>query len=147
MTNTQLKHIGYISTSKKEMSDEELVSLLEQARQTNNNHDITGMLIYSEKSFFQVIEGPSDNIKKIYSIIQKDDRHKNLLILFDEPIYERSFPEWTMGFKRLSDEANKKIPGMNYFLDGKEPLSHYMNKNSESAEMLKAIFAYFLRED
>ncbi|MBB5395467.1 BLUF domain-containing protein [Mucilaginibacter sp. AK015] len=93
-----MKNIVYISTAVKLMEDEQLVNLLNSARNMNLKHQVTGVLLYSEGTFIQVLEGNSSDVDHILSKIETDSRHKNLITLVDEPITERNFPEWSMGF-------------------------------------------------
>ncbi len=50
-------HLCYVSTAKYLMTQEELLKLLNVARQSNSKLGITGMLLYKDMSFLQVIEG------------------------------------------------------------------------------------------
>ena len=142
-----LVHIGYVSKAVDAATEEQLKSILTVAHKNNSAFNITGMLVYSERSFFQVIEGPQHNIKKLLTIIENDPRHKNILVLFDEEITQRNFSNWSMSFHHVDIDEAKNIPGMNYFLQERESLSDYLTNDGESAEMLKTVFNYFLRKD
>ncbi|OYV16473.1 MAG: hypothetical protein CG438_1611, partial [Methylococcaceae bacterium NSP1-1] len=47
----------YASTALKDWTPEELLELLKVCRDNNAAKDITGMLVYSDRTFFQVLEG------------------------------------------------------------------------------------------
>jgi hypothetical protein len=51
-----LTSIVYSSSAVKPFSEEELVALLQQSRQNNERLAITGMLLYKDLGFMQVIE-------------------------------------------------------------------------------------------
>ena len=106
-----LVHIGYVSKAVDAATEEQLKSILTVAHKNNSAFNITGMLVYSERSFFQVIEGPQHNIKKLLTIIENDHRHKNILVLFDEEITQRNFSNWSMSFHHVDIDEAKNIPG------------------------------------
>jgi hypothetical protein len=71
--------------------------------------EITGALIFENNQFGQVIEGPEDVIDALWEKIQKDDRHKNILLIERKSISARNFEKWTMVFQG-SEEVAKKLP-------------------------------------
>jgi hypothetical protein len=138
-------HLGYMSKAVNLMSDAQLDRLLEKARFRNKQNSITGMLLYSDGSFLQVIEGPSSKIIDTFALIKKDQQHHNIKVLFEEPIQERNFEEWTMSFRRLSSDELVKAPGINHFLQGNESLHDYLSMHTNSGKMLKNILLFFKR--
>ena len=110
-----LIHCIYSSAATDEFSPEELEDLLEKARAFNALHDLTGMLLYTEGSFFQVLEGPEDVVTALYARIEKDKRHEKVTKIIVEPIPKRAFAEWTMGFSNVSREELAEIEGTNDF--------------------------------
>ena len=58
------KRIHYISSFAGQMSDNEIEVLASQAAKKNAEHDITGVLMAKGGVFFQIIEGPEENIRK-----------------------------------------------------------------------------------
>ena len=107
----------YASTALKDWSPEELLTLLKTCRKNNSEQDITGILLYSNRTFFQVLEGNEETISKIYATIEKDPRHKNVTIIEKEQIAERSFPYWSMGFEKIDSKNLHKMPGFNNFFE------------------------------
>ncbi len=72
-------------------------SILAQSRQFNPPRGITGILCYGGGIFLQAIEGGRDAVSELYGHIQKDARHKDVVLLHYEEISERRFGGWTMG--------------------------------------------------
>ena len=72
-------------------------SILSQSRQFNPTCGITGILCYGGGIFLQAIEGGRNAVSDLYGHIQKDARHKDVLLLHYEEITERQFGGWTMG--------------------------------------------------
>ena len=82
------------------MSPEALAELLRKARAYNQDHRLTGLLLYADatKEFVQVLEGPRDEVEKIYAHIARDARHKHAFVLHEGLADYRMFPDWRMGF-------------------------------------------------
>jgi hypothetical protein len=72
-------------------------AILAQSRQHNPGCGITGILCYGGGIFLQAIEGGRMAVSELYSHIQKDPRHKDVVLLDYEEISERRFGGWTMG--------------------------------------------------
>jgi hypothetical protein len=72
-------------------------AILAQSRQHNPGSGITGILCYGGGIFLQAIEGGRMAISALYNHIQKDPRHKDVVLLDYEEISERRFGGWTMG--------------------------------------------------
>jgi hypothetical protein len=89
-----------------------LVKLLTVSRDRNAEADVTGMLVYAERSFMQMIEGPEDAITDTYDRIVADDRHEAVRLLLRTRIDQRLFPDWTMGFYQPEAAAlEENLPG------------------------------------
>jgi Sensors of blue-light using FAD len=110
----------YVSSAKQLFSEEDLKALLKQSRDKNSQHGLTGMLLYKDGNFMQVLEGPEDALAGTYAAIQGDPRHYGILELTRRQIQEREFAAWSMGFKNLKDVNLEQTPGYNTFLN--EPL-------------------------
>ena len=72
-------------------------AILETARRHNHEHGVTGILVYGGGIFMQAIEGGRQVISDLYGTIERDPRHKDLVLLHYEEILERRFGSWTMG--------------------------------------------------
>ena len=72
---------------------------------TNNQRDgITGALLFNAGCFAQVLEGPLSAVEAAFERIQQDDRHGEVSLLALDPVADRSFPDWAMGFVGASLE-------------------------------------------
>ena len=77
-------------------------NILAQSRQYNPTCGITGILCYGGGIFLQAIEGGRMPVSELYGHIQKDVRHKDVVLLHYEEITERRFGGWTMGQVNMS---------------------------------------------
>lgn len=80
----------------------EIESILAQSRQGNPGLGITGILCYGGGIFLQAIEGGRNAVSELYAHIQRDARHKDVVLLHYEEISERRFGGWTMGRVNMS---------------------------------------------
>ncbi len=111
-----LIHIIYCSVSAEhEFSAAELEQLLQVCRRDNSKAGVTGMLLYQEPWFFQILEGEPGTVEKLYQKIALDRRHTRLMKIVQEPIDARDFGEWSMGRADVSLSDLKRIPGLNDF--------------------------------
>lgn len=83
-------------------SPEAIESILTQSRQHNPVTGITGILCYGGGIFLQAIEGGRQQVSDLFGHIQRDPRHKDVVLLHFEEIFERRFGGWTMGQVNLS---------------------------------------------
>lgn len=77
-------------------------AILTQSRQSNPSCGITGILCYGGGIFLQAIEGGRMAVSDLYGHIQKDVRHKDVVLLHYQEISERRFGGWTMGQVNMS---------------------------------------------
>lgn len=121
-----MRRIIYISSATKYLSSEEVESLMLKNREKNSINGITGVLLYADGDFFQVIEGPTIKLNKLFQNIQKDSRHRGILTMDNIEIKEKHFPNWSMGFYTSTYEKLSKIN--NYQTINKQCLSHFDDK-------------------
>ena len=133
-----LSHLIYASTAVSQMGQPELRSILDSARIANAQLDVTGILLHSEGSFFQVLEGGAEVIDSLYAKIERDKRHKNTVLIVREPIASRSFADWSMGFASVTSKDVAGIIGANDFFQTK---SCFHQLNTSRAKKLLAGFA------
>jgi hypothetical protein len=110
-----LIHCIYSSAATHDFGHAELEVLLNKARNFNALNGLTGMLLYSEGSFFQVLEGDEAVVDALYEKIEADGRHEQVTKIVREPIHKRAFAAWTMGFSNVSREDLARMDGCNDF--------------------------------
>lgn len=107
----------YMSAAIEAFDADALTALLAEARRANARAGLSGMLLYAGGSFFQVLEGPASAVDALFARIQTDPRHDSIVRLVREPIKERAFEDWTMGFYAVSEDEIPSVPGLNDFLN------------------------------
>lgn len=127
----------YASSATTPFGEAELTDLLKRARVHNASVGVTGLLLFDQGTFLQVLEGPEDAVRTLYDKIALDRRHDKVLLLFDGPIEERVFDEWKMGFVDVAARGLRDLPGFtdffnpNYYLEAKQPDGSLARKTLE----------------
>ena len=110
-------HIIYVSRAIHSMTEEELRFLLHQSRKRNKRQNITGLLLYVGNNFIQLLEGERRDVEDVYDSILKDNRNSGNIILLNEPIQERDFPNWSMGFQPIDKSVKNWPDSLSDFLE------------------------------
>ncbi|MDP3777834.1 MAG: blue light sensor protein [Methylotenera sp.] len=117
----QLILLAYTSVAAHHMTHDELLSLLNSARTCNQRQGITGMLLYMDDCFFQVLEGEEQLVDALYEKICLDERNHHVVKLIREHIAERSFTEWTMSYEHVTRQEMASFTGLTDYLDQNHP--------------------------
>lgn len=107
----------YVSSASTLFAKEQLMALLQRARERNEAAQLTGVLLYKDGNFMQALEGEQENVKRIFRRICADDRHKGVIVLLAGSVEKRSFPDWSMGFRDLRSLELSELPGFNDFMN------------------------------
>jgi hypothetical protein len=110
-----LIHCIYSSAAVPGFEERDLPGILDVSRWNNQRLGVTGMLLYVQGSFFQVLEGPAASVDPLYESITRDARHTRVTCIIREAIARRTFPDWTMGYATMSGAAVRSIVGGNDF--------------------------------
>jgi hypothetical protein len=133
-----LAHCIYSSIATPLFRDDDVEELLARARTANAEADITGMLLYVDRGFFQVLEGHPLRIESIFAKIGADPRHERVTQIIYEPIARRTFAQWTMGYPNLENRELRAIIGSNDFFSARSCLD---GLETGRAKKLLAAFA------
>ena len=102
-----MKRIIYISKLTSPLSNKEIESIGNISSQNNKQINITGMLVFFEKMFFQIIEGEDKEVDRLFEKIGNDPRHCDILRLkTEDEINERLFPNWYMKTINLDNNVD-----------------------------------------
>ena len=105
LINEDLFHLAYISFSTQlfDIDDEKtgIKAILEKSRANNSKRGITGMLLYRDGVFLQILEGPYDEIMNTFGRIACDGRHEGCKILVRQKTDKRLFENWSMAYREF----------------------------------------------
>ncbi|WP_255252679.1 BLUF domain-containing protein [Curtobacterium sp. 'Ferrero'] len=127
-----LQSLVYMSSATTPFEDADLDAVLAHARQRNTADGLTGLLVARGGRFMQLLEGPYDAVMSTYRRILEDDRHDSVVLLAEESIHTRRFPEWTMAYDR-GDQGTEPPAGFSDFL----PEGDRSADTSRSRELLR----------
>ena len=113
-----MKRINYISSFVQDMSDDEIEELARQAAKKNAENDITGVLMAKGGVFFQIIEGPEENIDRLFTTILKDTRHEKVITLgIQIGDIQRLFLGWNMKAINLDTTLSERLQPVRAIID------------------------------
>ena len=124
----------YTSYATVPFSTTDLDALLEVSRRNNLRDEITGMLVFHDGNFLQVLEGDEEVVKSAFSRIEADNRHSGIIELDESVVAQRDFTGWSMGFKRMSSSDSPE--GFIEFFSRSFDANTIVTRSSEAMEIL-----------
>ena len=88
-----LHRLIYLSSAVGVLRADELDRILLRSKASNSGAGITGLLLFHEGSFLQMIEGPAAGVTSLMQKIRRDRRHSGIIMLQSGPCAERIFPD------------------------------------------------------
>ena len=95
-------NLVYKSTANTNLSQPQILDMLERYRESNKKNNITGSLLYYRGMFIQYIEGNRANVLNLFEKIKQDNLHSRVILLSTSDIYTREFDAWDMGYMNLT---------------------------------------------
>lgn len=126
----------YVSSAIRPFTQPQLLQLLAQSRADNEQRDITGMLLYKNGNFMQVLEGEESAVRRVHKKISTDMRHRGLLVLLQRHQQGRDFGTWSMGFRDLSSAESLSLPGYSEFMNLDLMDAHFFSDPSNAQKLL-----------
>lgn len=96
-----LKSVVYTSLATLPVKRHVLQDILSASTRNNRKLALTGLLLFFDGTFVQVLEGPAENVDMMVGRIRRDRRIKDMIIFMENEIEEREFSQWEMGFKYI----------------------------------------------
>ena len=94
----------YSSEAKPDLSTADLEEMLAESRIRNRAHGITGVLVFVDGAFLQILEGEKDDVLALMGRIERDPRHRGIKVFHEEDIDARAFASWSMAYLTPSAE-------------------------------------------
>lgn len=132
----QVFFLTYVSTATRSLSKADLDELLAQCRKNNSELGITGMLLYKDGNFMQVLEGEEGTVRSLYAKIGDDPRHKGEILLQQGTVEERQFAGWSMGYRDLGSSETRSDPDYSEFLNTPLTGQEFTSKPSRAQKLL-----------
>jgi len=105
-------YLIYTSIAREGIQMQDLREILDKARECNQRNGITGLLLFKNNRFMQLIEGDEAHVQELMEKIRSDHRHSNILVLQSDQAESRQFSDWSMAFRspNLSDGISLSHP-------------------------------------
>lgn len=136
-----LSQLIYVSNRKPTCTQAEIDKILISCEKNNPPLNITGVLLYSDAKFIQLVEGEAKVILDLYDKIKKDARHTNTVMISYGPIKEKSFPSWHMGTKNISN--NEVDYQTNITKDDKTMFNNMLSGKAEDGQKVLSVLKKF----
>lgn len=133
-----LIQLVYMSAATRPFDTIDLSVLLGKAREKNERLGVSGMLVFHDNSFLQVLEGSQHSVEQLYQRITQDDRHAQCELLLRTFIDKRSFGDWTMGFVNTKLFGSQALPGFNDFFGKRFSPAAFASNPSTARKLLLA---------
>ena len=119
----------------------DMEDILTKARVRNESLDITGVLIYVDGLFIQVLEGKKDRVLELIRSIESDPRHSLFKLFYQAETDSRIFDDWRMAYVDVTREQMANW----YGLDGATAMEKIMEdvqcEPSKTPQYIKKILA------
>lgn len=106
----------YVSQAVRSLGDGDIAAVLDESRSYNAAREITGVLLFApgrdgyRGSFMQLLEGEEAEVEALRRRIFADRRHHTQIVIDRAPITGRSFADWSMAFREVSEETLRHHP-------------------------------------
>jgi hypothetical protein len=94
----------YSSEAAPGLATVELVGMLAESRIRNQKHGISGVLVFVDGAFLQILEGEKGDVLELMARIERDPRHRAIKVFSEQDIDERAFASWSMAYLSPSAE-------------------------------------------
>ena len=99
----ELTSLAYVSQETRPLNQAALGDILASSRRHNESNGITGLLVYANGRFVQVLEGSESVVNETMLRIKTDERHHRLHVILTQTIPERHFGIWSMAFPKIEE--------------------------------------------
>ena len=100
----------YVSDANPDLSGEEIIEILKVSQEKNHAKQISGLLLYQDSHFMQLIEGEEATVLALFEKIAEDKRHRNVVVVGRFAADKPSMPTWAMAYfspENTEDSARK----------------------------------------
>ena len=135
-----LHSLMYSSLADPALTVTDINQMVESARRHNEQQQITGLLLFHEGSFLQVIEGDRKEISNLFEKkLLRDSRHSAVSLFHDCALVERQFRYWHLAFSDLSKQSSHLSLPYREFLSAKQGLYELTSNTPRVLELVGQI--------
>ena len=130
-------YLLYLSRASAVVGGRELASIMTVSRRNNGRDGVSGVLVYKDGVFLQLLEGEQKTVLQTYERISVDPRHTDAVILLKGPLERRLFGRWSMGFHYLLFPYMAADQAVASIVDDPRELLGDADRNHPAVELLK----------
>lgn len=116
--------IMYSSQATEPMTVTDLEKILTDARAGNEARNVTGVLVYVDGVFFQILEGDQAVVRNLMANIASDTRHQSVKVFYDAQVDVRAFESWSMAYLGPTAQEMSTWAGLPATATVEEVLTH-----------------------
>ncbi|CAN5171884.1 hypothetical protein BH23BAC2_BH23BAC2_10660 [soil metagenome] len=99
--------IPYVSTANIDLPEQEIDTIMAKTKEYNSGQKITGILLYNERNFFQLIEGEKSTVQNLYEKIEQDHRHKDIIKILEKAVFNPAYDGYLTDFITDTNKYNE----------------------------------------
>lgn len=111
-----VRQLIYFSTAASAIGQSDIDAILTASWRDNAEAGITGLLLFMNGVFAQVLEGDPAVVEALYARILADPRHRDAEVLSDKTITVRSFDDWSMAYIETTAHELARAAGLDVLL-------------------------------
>ena len=120
----------------------DLDQLLARSREKNQMMNITGLMLYKDSCFIQVIEGPDKHVQDLWASIEMDFRLQTTACFSSKAIVKREFGDRPMAFTNIPALTKEQCPDLAEFLAEAMTPDVLAKKPGRARELLEILRKY-----
>lgn len=110
----QTYQLIYLSVATAPMEPTEIGDMLAIARKNNYSVSVSGLLVYHEQCFLQVLEGPKVAVEAIFGRVSTDPRHQHVEVQLRQVVDAKEFDGWSMAYIDGKNDAERLAGFVDY---------------------------------
>lgn len=94
----KLVQLVYRSVAAPGLSESEVVRILRKSQEKNHAKRLSGLLVYRDHRFLQLLEGAESAVMGMFEQISRDPRHRKVEVLWVGTAMKVAMPTWAMAY-------------------------------------------------
>ena len=83
--------------------------ILAKSRINNKRNGLVGVLYFGDGCFFQCLQGEETAVDALYSLLQTDNRHRDLKLFSRKPINALAYADWSMKYVPIEKDMTRLL--------------------------------------
>jgi len=125
-----LVQVIYVSAAAPQTSEQDTAEFLKEVRKTNRKNDVSGMMLYVGGWILLLLEGDANKVDAAFQEIIGAKRKMRAILR--EPVTEREFPDWIMGFEAVASAEAARLLGQPLVSDAASPVAHIEPRSAKT---------------